>query len=292
MPFFQLPSRWLLLGAVLGLSLPGCGNNEAKKADVTPPEAQVEGKEKSAGKQIAATPASLEKSRLHLPFREGVLLESPTDEQRPPDLTCTGKNTGKIYEAIAGKDGKGGLWDQVLFVNADGKKVKYTALVTTKDGDIHLELYPQAAPNHVRSFVSLAKAGYFDGMPFYRSHREINENGTVAFIESGCPKGTGEFGYGSIGYWLRPEISNTLTHDEGVLGAWHREELETASCRFYLAAEKMPQMDGSFTIFGKVTRGLDVVRTINKRPVQNMNDWLLVEPVTIQQVIIQTSIAD
>ncbi len=282
---------WILLGALLLLPLSGCGGGDTKKADVEKPDAVVDAKGK-AGKPVVATPASLEKSKLHLPFREAVLLDSPSDEQRPPDLTIAGKNTGKIYEAIAGKDGKGGLWDQILFVNADGKKIKYTALVTTKAGDIQLELFPQAAPNHVRSFVALAKAGYFDGMPFYRSHREINENGTVAFIESGCPKGTGEFGYGSIGYWLRPEISPNLTHDEGVLGAWHREELETASCRFYLAAEKMPQMDGSFTIYGKVTRGLDVVRTINKRPVQNMNDWLLVEPVTIHQVIIQTSIAD
>ena len=41
--------------------------------------------------------------------------------------------------------------------------------------------------------------------------------------------GTGEIGYGSIGYWLKPELSPKLKHEEGTVGAWHREEIETAA---------------------------------------------------------------
>jgi cyclophilin family peptidyl-prolyl cis-trans isomerase len=72
-----------------------------------------------------------------------------------------------------------------------------------------------------------------------------------------------------------------------VIGAWHQQEQETAACRFYITAEKMPYMDGEFTVFGKVTHGMDLVRTINARPVVDTITHRLKEPVPIKSVVIQ-----
>jgi cyclophilin family peptidyl-prolyl cis-trans isomerase len=278
----------LLLGAAITiLSAAGCGR-KADSADREPVAAETTVETKQAK---AETLSKDERHRLSQKFADAVLLEPPADDElRPPDLTASGKNVAKLFEAVAGKDNKGGLWDQIQLVDAKSKPIKYLAVMTTPLGEIQIELYPEYAPNHVRSFMALAKAGYFDGLPIYGSVRETDADMLVnAYIESGCPKGTGEVGYGSIGYWLKPEIEgNKLTHEAGAVGAWHREERETAACRFYITAEKMPHMDGSFTVFGKVVRGLDLVRTINARPVEDKTTNRLKEPVPIQSVVIQT----
>ena len=123
-------------------------------------------------------------------------------------------------------------------------------------------------------------------MSFYYSINRKVEDQTVAYIESGCPRGTGEFGSGSIGYWLKPEISEKASHEEGIIGAVRGYDDNSAACRFYLSAEAMPQMDGSFTVFGKITKGLDVVRAINKR--EKADNDMLKQPVTIRSVAIQS----
>ena len=95
---------------------------------------------------------------------------------------------------------------------------------------------------------------------------------------------------GSIGYWLHPEIGEKLTHDEGVLGACLNEDPNSAACRFYILAVANPNLDGKFTIFGRVTKGLDIVRTINNRAVYKEADESkynhLKEPVLIRSVTV------
>jgi peptidyl-prolyl cis-trans isomerase B (cyclophilin B) len=267
-----------LLICLVGLfGLLGCSRTNDAKSNSTSPS-----KNSGAGSKDESTRVNNDPS--FVPFSQAVRLDAPDGENRPPDTTVNGKVTGKLFEQIAGKDGKGGLWEQVNFVAAQGKPLKYSALVKTDAGDMKIELFPQAAPHHVRSFICLARAGYFDGLPFHQSIRRDD----FRYLECGCPKGTGELGYGSIGYWLKPEISKTLTHEEGTVGAWHPEELERAACRFYIALAKTPAYDGNYTIFGKVVHGLDVAHTINKRPVQDEQyKGPPQEPYRIRQVLIE-----
>jgi peptidyl-prolyl cis-trans isomerase B (cyclophilin B) len=284
-----LALRWLLAAVPL-LVVAGCGKSEPTgKETATPPGQRpaVQIADPSPPKVTPAIPVSTsgtDQARLQQSFKKAVLFDVPDGEQRPPDLTCAGKNVAKIYESVANK-----LWDDINLLSPDGKILDFQAHIKTDLGTVVIQLYPDKAPNHVRNFIALARAGYYDGLPFHRAYRyqpkEGDKSKPLAFLETGCPKGTGEIGYGSIGYWLAPEIDAQLKHEEGAVGAWHSEALETAACKFYITLTPMPLWDGGFTIFGKVTQGLDVARTINSRPV-HMDDFgdRPVDPVLIREI--------
>jgi cyclophilin family peptidyl-prolyl cis-trans isomerase len=225
-----------------------------------------------------------------VPFEEAVRLDPPDGENRPPDTTAGRKSTVKLFETIAGSDGKPGLWSQVRLTSADGKRIKPYAVLKTDVGEIKIELFPDAAPNHVRSFICLARAGFFDGLSF---HASIRREGGFGYLESGCPKGTGELGSGSIGYWLKPEVRQELTHEAGTVGAWHPENIERAACRFYITLNPNPGMDGAYTIFGKIVQGLEIAHTINQRPVQDdEHRGAAQEPHRIRHVVIIETLED
>lgn len=207
---------------------------------------------------------------LNQPFKQAVLLEPPDNVLRPPDKTKAGKSVGKIYEAIAGADANGGIWKEIRFISPQGKRLQYTATLQTDLGSIKILLLPEIAPNHVRNFLALAKVGYFDGLAFDRTLcQELpEEKGHFKYLEAGCPLGTGEWEYGSIGYWLKPELSDKVVHEDGTVGAWHGIEVESAACKFYITLSKAPWMDGNYTVFGKMIQGLDVAHRIVTRPVR------------------------
>jgi cyclophilin family peptidyl-prolyl cis-trans isomerase len=219
-------------------------------------------------------------------FRDAVLLDPIRGEACPPDLTAAGKNVGKIFEAIAGTTSGDGLWDQVQFHTPEGKRIRYRAKVRTDLGVMDIELLADSAPNHVRNFIALARAGYYEGLCFHRSFNKEFDKQPWRLIEAGCPKGTGEIGYGSVGYWLKPEIDPELRHEEGSVGAWYTEDIRTASSKFYVTLTPSPWMDERFTIFGKIVGGLDVARTINAQPVRTDDSERPLNPVVIREVAI------
>jgi peptidyl-prolyl cis-trans isomerase B (cyclophilin B) len=198
-------------------------------------------------------------------FAEATRAEPPNDWQRPPDLTMTGKSVGKLYSEVLKN------WDSYQLADAKGRILPCTATLETDLGSIEISLRPDLAPNHVRSFIALARAGYYDGLVFERTvHARSQENpdSEVELIEGGCPLGTGELGVGSIGYWLKAEFSKE-PHEAGTVGACHGADPDTGACRFYICLNKAPFLDGNFTIFGKVTKGLDIAQKVFSLPVRN-----------------------
>lgn len=266
-----------------------CGCN---KQDPNDPKVVVEQGNNVPGDPVtvgSAPPSQF--AHLHKPFKEAVLPEAPEDQQRPPDKTITGKSVPRLYEQIAGVEGRGGVWDEIRFVTPGGKRIRYRATIRTDAGNIELEFFPDQAPNHVRSFLALAKVGYFDGLAIDQILNTTIDDSPWTYMVAGCPLGTGEPGYGSIGYWLFPEIGETLKHDVGTVGTWHGETVESGACKFYITLTKAPWLDGNYTIFAKISQGLDVARKISERPVQE-EDNRPKEPVIIREVILHQSIED
>ena len=277
-----------LLGAAI---LCGCG-----KSSDSPPGAVEETKKEllPAPTASAPIPAAGKKpvfDRLHQSFLEATR-QFPPPDQRPPDRTLTGKSVGKLYGAVVQ------MWDTIRFTDAAGQRIAYSATVETELGNIDIALNADAAPNHVRNFIVLARAGYYDGLLFDRVHHEEEEEDAdrkLAYeeIEAGCPLGTGDLFSNSIGYWLKPEFNSKITHDVGTVGACHAIEEDTAACKFYIVLSKTPQLDAHYTAFGKVTRGLDVARKIYVRPViledQDVNGSRHPEkPVVLRKVTIHS----
>ncbi|HXH72533.1 MAG TPA: peptidylprolyl isomerase [Mariprofundaceae bacterium] len=129
----------------------------------------------------------------------------------------------------------------------EGKHVQ----ITTRDGDILIELYPDSAPNTVANFKALAASGFYNGLTF---HRVIP--GFVA--QGGDPDGNGT---GGPGYKVKAEFNNRK-HERGTVAMARSADPDSAGSQFYICFAPQPHLDGQYTVFGKVVQGMDVVDKI------------------------------
>lgn len=124
--------------------------------------------------------------------------------------------------------------------------------IETNRGVIELELFPDKAPMTVANFINLASRGYYDGLTFHRVIPDF-------MIQGGCPLGTGT---GGPGYNFGDEFDPSLKHTgPGVLSMANAGP-GTNGSQFFITHVATPWLDGKHTIFGKVTRGQDVVDQI------------------------------
>lgn len=137
----------------------------------------------------------------------------------------------------------------------------YLATVTMESGqEFVIELLSQSAPQTVNNFIFLAREGWFDGVTF---HRVLP--GFVA--QTGDPTGTG---IGGPGYTIPNEIDPDLSHDEPGIVAMANAGPDTNGSQWYITLADVQQLDGSYTIFGRVIKGMDVVQGLTPRdPAQN-----------------------
>lgn len=128
----------------------------------------------------------------------------------------------------------------------------YQVTIETDKGNIDLELFPQHAPLTVNNFVFLAKEGFYDGVTF---HRVIDN----FMIQGGDPTGSGR---GGPGYRFADEFDgNPLRHTRGVISMANAGP-GTNGSQFFITHGPQPHLDGRHTVFGKVTKGHDVVDAI------------------------------
>jgi len=133
-------------------------------------------------------------------------------------------------------------------IDIHGKK----AILETEKGTIEMEFYPDDAPITVRNFIKLANKGFYKDMIFHRVEEYL--------IQTGDPTGTG---YYDAGYTIKDEF-NERKHLEGTAAMARTDEPDSASSQFYICLEPLPDLDGRYTVFGQVTKGLDVIHKIEK----------------------------
>ena len=124
-------------------------------------------------------------------------------------------------------------------------------------GKITCELYPDIAPQSVYNFISLANAGFYNGLIF---HRVI----PGFMIQGGCPKGTGMGGPGwhIKGEFLQNGVANPIKHTRGVISMARSMNPNSAGSQFFIMHQDAPHLDGQYAAFGKVLEGMDVVDKI------------------------------
>ncbi|HEV3346511.1 MAG TPA: peptidylprolyl isomerase [Methylomirabilota bacterium] len=133
-----------------------------------------------------------------------------------------------------------------------GKKVKQSAVITMeKGGEINIEFFPEDAPKTVENFVTLAKKGFYDGVTFHRVEPNF-------VVQGGDPKGNGT---GGPGYTIKDEF-NKQKHVRGVVAMARTQAPNSAGSQFYITLAPAHFLDSQYTVFGRVTSGMDVVDKI------------------------------
>ena len=154
----------------------------------------------------------------------------------------------------------------------------YTARLETSEGDLTLQLFPQEAPNTVNNFVFLTRQGYYDGVIFHRTM-----NGFM--IQTGDPTGTGR---GGPGYTFADEpVKRRYTR--GIV-AMANAGPTTNGSQFFIVHGADVDLPPSYTIFGRVTDGLNVVDKIATAPTRPGGEASTpINPARIQSVSIAQS---
>lgn len=133
------------------------------------------------------------------------------------------------------------------------KDPQNTLVLKLKDGDVVIEMFPEAAPHHVARIKELVKEGFYNGLKF---HRVIE--GFMA--QTGCPYGTG---VGGSGKKLKAEF-NTLPHRRGTVSMARAIDPDSADSQFFICYADCPWLDGQYTVWGQVTSGMEHVDNIKK----------------------------
>ena len=146
------------------------------------------------------------------------------------------------------------------------------AVITTSYGDMVIEFYPDVAPMHVESFITLAKEGYFDGTTFHRVIPGFVIQGGDPNSKDGDRMNDGTGGragkYFGIGRendpstWTIPAEFNDSLHIKGTLSMARSQNPNSGSSQFFICHAPTPQLNGKYTVFGQVIKGLDVIDTI------------------------------
>lgn len=124
------------------------------------------------------------------------------------------------------------------------------AEVSTSKGSFTIDLLPEAAPLNVDNFIQLANRGYFNGITFHRVVPNF-------VIQGGDPRGDGN---GGPGYSIRCEI-NQVPYERGAVGMALSGK-DTGGSQWFVTHAPQPHLDGGYTVFGRVTAGMNVVDNI------------------------------
>ena len=157
----------------------------------------------------------------------------------------------------------------------NGKEDKIVKIrIETNLGNIEADLNASEAPKTVDNFVKLAKSGFYNGIIF---HRVI----PGFMIQTGDPEGTGR---GGPGYSFADEFSPNLKHDQPGTLSMANAGPNTNGSQFFITDAATPWLDGRHSIFGKVTKGIEIVHQIAQVP-RDSGDKPL-EPVTMKKVTV------
>ena len=139
-------------------------------------------------------------------------------------------------------------------------------ILKLKDGDVKIELFSDVAPNHVKRITELANNGKYDGVVF---HRVIDgfmaQTGDVHFGNSSSESfNLSRAGMGGSDLPNLKEEFNDLPHERGTLSMARSSDPNSANSQFFICFGSTPHLDRQYTVFGKVTEGMEFVDMITK----------------------------
>ena len=138
------------------------------------------------------------------------------------------------------------------------------ATIETKFGEIEIEFLNEKAPGHVKNFVDLAKKGFYDGTTFHRVIPGFMIQGGDPNTKD--PQGSrSRHGTGGPGYQIKAEFNDT-PHKRGVVSMARSQSPDSAGSQFFICVKDSNFLDGQYTAFGRVVRGIEVADQIVNSP--------------------------
>ena len=160
------------------------------------------------------------------------------------------------------------------------------AEIHTTAGEIDIRFYPDKAPNHVRNFLDLAQQGFYDGTKFHRIIPGFMIQGGDPNTKSGNPD---SWGTGGSEKNVNAEFSD-VSHKRGIVSMARAQSPNSASSQFFIVVADSTFLDRQYSVFGEVTKGMDVADKIVNAP-RGRNDRPN-EPVAITKVIVRDARPD
>jgi cyclophilin family peptidyl-prolyl cis-trans isomerase len=156
----------------------------------------------------------------------------------------------------------------------------------TSAGEIDIRFYPDVAPNHVKNFIDLAEKGFYNGTKFHRVIPGFMIQGGDPNTVSGSPA---TWGTGGSGKNVSAEF-NSISHKRGIVSMARSNDPNSASSQFFIVVADSTFLDKQYTVFGQVTKGMDVADKIvgATRDGQDRPN----NPTSIDKIVIRDAKAD
>jgi peptidyl-prolyl cis-trans isomerase B (cyclophilin B) len=140
------------------------------------------------------------------------------------------------------------------------------AVVTTELGTFRIEFNAEKAPKHVENFIKLAREHYYDGSAFFRAGRAFVQGGDPLLKDPATERKS--WGQGGLDM-VAPEYSD-LSHLRGIVSTYHTFKHKDGA-QFFIMVKDTPSLDHGFSVFGRVSAGMDVVDKIDQVPHNDEN---------------------
>src|SRR5437764_1392688 len=151
----------------------------------------------------------------------------------------------------------------------------------TSAGEIDIRFFPDVAPNHVKNFIDLAEKGFYNGTKFHRVIPGFMIQGGDPNTVSGSPS---TWGTGGSGKNIAAEF-NSVKHKRGIVSMARSSDPNSASSQFFIMVADYPSLDNQYSVFGQVTKGMDVADKIVNAPTAQQDRPI--NPTTITKVVIR-----
>ena len=138
-----------------------------------------------------------------------------------------------------------------------------TAHITTTEGEMVIEFWPDVAPKTVENFKTLAKKGFYDGTCFHRIIKGFMIQGGDPLTKDASKES--QWGTGGPGHTVKAEF-NDRSHQRGVLSMARSASPDSAGSQFFICDGDASFLDRQYTAFGKLIKGDDVLEKIGTTP--------------------------
>ncbi|KAB1280928.1 Peptidylprolyl isomerase domain and WD repeat-containing protein 1 [Camelus dromedarius] len=180
--------------------------------------------------------------------------------KREPEDTKSADSDRDVFNEKPSKE------EVMAATQAEGpKRVSDSAIIHTSMGDIHIKLFPVECPKTVENFCVHSRNGYYNGHTFHRIIKGF-------MIQTGDPTGTGMGGESIWGGEFEDEFHSTLRHDRPYTLSMANAGSNTNGSQFFITVVPTPWLDNKHTVFGRVTKGMEVVQRISNVKVNPKTD--------------------